>query len=57
VLHYAVQNYNADPTRVAAVGYGEYRPLVGNQTEEGRALNRRVVITVGPRSNPPRAMP
>jgi len=57
VLHHAVVNYNADPSRVAAVGYGEFRPLVGNDTEDGRTLNRRVVITVGPRSNPPRAMP
>jgi chemotaxis protein MotB len=50
VLHFAVQNYGMDPGRVAAVGYGAYRPLVSNGTPEGRATNRRVVITVGPRT-------
>jgi chemotaxis protein MotB len=50
VLHYAVKSYGMDPGRVAAVGYGEYRPLTSNDTPEGRATNRRVVITVGPRS-------
>jgi chemotaxis protein MotB len=33
-----------DPQRLAAVGYGEYRPLASNETEEGRARNRRVEI-------------
>jgi chemotaxis protein MotB len=50
VLHYVIKTYGLDPGRVAAVGYGEYRPLVTNDTPEGRATNRRVVITVGPRS-------
>ena len=31
------------PTRVRAVGYGESRPLDTNETEEGRARNRRTV--------------
>jgi len=50
VLHHVVKQLNADPRRVAAVGYGEYRPVTSNDTEEGRAMNRRVVITVGPRT-------
>jgi len=35
-----------DPTRMAAIGYGEYRPIAGNDTAEGRRQNRRVTIVV-----------
>ena len=35
-----------DPARLAAIGYGEYRPVADNDTEEGRAKNRRVVVVV-----------
>jgi len=35
-----------DPTRLAAIGYGEYRPVADNDTEAGRAKNRRVVVVV-----------
>jgi chemotaxis protein MotB len=49
VLHYAVENFGVDPTRIAAVGYGEFRPIATNETPEGRSMNRRVVITVSPR--------
>ncbi|MCL5256774.1 MAG: OmpA family protein [Chloroflexi bacterium] len=34
------------PDRIGAVGYGEYRPLVDNDTREHRALNRRVDILI-----------
>jgi len=34
------------PERLAAVGYGEYRPLADNATEAGRRQNRRVVLVV-----------
>lgn len=33
-----------DESRITAVGYGESRPLVPNDTEEHKALNRRVEI-------------
>ena len=35
-----------DPTRMAAVGYGEFRPIASNLTEEGRQENRRVAIVI-----------
>jgi len=35
-----------DPQRMAAVGYGEYRPVASNDTAEGRASNRRVVLVI-----------
>jgi chemotaxis protein MotB len=35
-----------DPHRMAALGFGEYQPATGNDTPEGRAANRRVVVVV-----------
>ncbi len=37
-----------DPNRFIIAGYGEYRPLASNATEDGRALNRRVEIVLAP---------
>lgn len=34
------------PRQLIAVGYGEYRPIADNSTEEGRAKNRRIDIIV-----------
>ncbi|MBI4057472.1 MAG: OmpA family protein [Elusimicrobia bacterium] len=34
------------PGRLAATGYGEYRPRVVNATPENRALNRRIEISL-----------
>jgi chemotaxis protein MotB len=49
VLHYVENKYAPEPDRLAAVGYGEFNPIADNDTSEGRAQNRRVVITVGSR--------
>lgn len=35
-----------DPTRMAAIGFGEHRPVADNATAEGRRQNRRVTIVV-----------
>lgn len=35
-----------DPKRLAAIGYGEFRPVASNDTADGRARNRRVVLVI-----------
>ncbi|MGC8971032.1 MAG: OmpA/MotB family protein [bacterium] len=46
VLRYLVEHVGLSPEKMSAVGYGEYRPLFPNDTEEHRARNRRVDIVV-----------
>lgn len=46
-----------DAGRLAAVGYGETRPLAPNDTRANRAKNRRIEVAITPRSAPPPPMP
>ena len=39
-------NYGMEPSRLTAIGYGEYRTIAENDTGEGRSKNRRVDIVV-----------
>lgn len=39
-------NGGVDPHRMAAVGYGEFRPVADNTTAAGRRANRRVVLLI-----------
>lgn len=45
VVHLFANNGVA-PERMAAIGYGEFRPKVSNSTLSGRRTNRRVVIVI-----------
>lgn len=46
-----------EPERLAAVGYGEFQPVAPNDTEAGRAQNRRVAVMVAKRKmDRPRAV-
>ena len=48
VLHYLDDSCRLSPERMSATGYGEYRPVVSNDTPQGRRENRRVEIVIKP---------
>lgn len=39
-------NKGINPERLVAHGFGEFRPVTPNDTEQGRAANRRIEITI-----------
>ncbi len=45
VVRYFIE-HGIDPKRLSAIGYGEYRPLYPNDTDEHRAFNRRIEIDI-----------
>ncbi len=46
IIKYLTESKQISPTRLSAVGYGEYMPIDANTTSSGRAKNRRVDIIV-----------
>ncbi len=48
VLHYLEDEHGIDPKRLSAIGYGEYHPVMSNDTPEGKQKNRRVEIVIIP---------
>lgn len=44
-----LQKQGIDPALLAAVAYGEYKPIADNGTPEGRAKNRRIAIILQPK--------
>ena len=49
VLHYLSDKSVSEP-RLAAIGYGEYKPVASNDDKEGRQKNRRVEIVILPKT-------
>jgi outer membrane protein OmpA-like peptidoglycan-associated protein len=41
-----IDSFRVSPKRVKAIGYGESNPIATNDTEQGRANNRRVLANV-----------
>ena len=46
VARYLQEKTGIDPGFLSATGYGEYQPVAPNETEEGRAKNRRIEIVL-----------
>ena len=49
VIHYFVESQAVNPTRLIASGFGEFHPVAGNDTLEGKVRNRRVEIVITPK--------
>ncbi len=46
VVRYLMTSFQAGPQRFSLMGYGASQPVASNENEQGRRLNRRVVIVV-----------
>jgi chemotaxis protein MotB len=49
VVRHFQNGIGLDPGNLEAVGHSFYRPVASNETEEGRAQNRRVNIIIAPK--------
>lgn len=50
VLHYLIDQNGVSPERLSATGYGEFRPVVSNDSRENMQKNRRVEIVILPKT-------
>lgn len=46
IVQLLITNYHIPPHQLSAAGYAEYHPVASNDTNEGRAQNRRVDIVI-----------
>lgn len=46
VVRHLSEVKNVNPNRLSATGYGEYRPMAPNDTNENRKINRRVNVLI-----------
>ena len=49
VVRYLIEDGGVDRANLLAVGYADTRPLVANDSEEGRTANRRIEIALYPK--------
>jgi len=50
VRQYLLANKTLSNDQIVAVGYGSSKPLASNETEEGRAVNRRIDVIIKPKA-------
>jgi OOP family OmpA-OmpF porin len=50
VRQYLLANKTLSNDRIVAAGYGSSKPLASNETEEGRAVNRRIDVIIKPKA-------
>lgn len=46
IVRYFIDDAKMAPERLSAAGYSEFKPIIGNDTPDGRAKNRRVDIVI-----------
>ena len=46
VKNYLVRKWKLDSSKIKTIGFGPSQPVYDNSTEQGRSLNRRVVIKI-----------
>ena len=46
VMRYFIEKENIEESRFSFTGWGEYKPIASNDTEEGKSKNRRIEITI-----------
>ena len=53
VARLLIEEMGIDPRRVSVAGFGEFRPVATNTSEEGRRRNRRIEVVLLPYEEPP----
>jgi flagellar motor protein MotB len=51
VMNYMAEHLKLDESMMAVKGFGPYKPVADNDTPDGRAMNRRVIILISPANN------
>jgi len=46
IMRYLIEKHGIEAEKLSAIGYGPHHPVASNDTEEGRAKNRRVEIEI-----------